>query len=37
VATAHLVHGFLCVGKTTVAKDLAKRFDAVRFSLPTNG
>lgn len=30
--TAHLVHGFLGVGKTTFAKQLERRLPAIRFS-----
>jgi predicted kinase len=32
MATAHLIHGYLCVGKTTIARQLADRLHAVRFS-----
>jgi predicted kinase len=32
MATAHLVYGYLCVGKTTVAKELETTLEAVRFS-----
>jgi dipeptidyl aminopeptidase/acylaminoacyl peptidase len=32
VTTAHLIHGYLCAGKTTVARQLEQRFAAVRFS-----
>jgi predicted kinase len=32
VATAHLIHGFLGVGKTKFARELETRFAAVRFS-----
>jgi hypothetical protein len=33
VATVHLIHGYLCCGKTTFAKQLEKRTGGVRFSL----
>ena len=33
MAIAHLVHGFVCVGKTTYAKKLSERQLAIRFSL----
>ena len=32
MATAHLVHGFLGVGKTTFAKQLERSFPAIRFT-----
>ena len=32
MATAHLVHGFLGVGKTTFAKQLERRLPAIRFT-----
>jgi predicted kinase len=32
MATAHLIHGFLCVGKTTLARELEQTIPAVRFS-----
>jgi predicted kinase len=32
MTTAHLIHGYLCAGKTTVAKELERRLGAVRFS-----
>jgi predicted kinase len=32
VATAHLTHGFLGVGKTTFARQLEKQLPAIRFS-----
>jgi predicted kinase len=32
MATAHLLHGFLCVGKTTLARELEQTIPAVRFS-----
>ena len=33
MAIAHLVHGFVCVGKTTYAKKLSVTQSAIRFSL----
>jgi predicted kinase len=33
MATAHLIHGYLCSGKTTFAKELEQRTGGVRFSL----
>jgi predicted kinase len=36
MATAHLIHGFLGVGKTTFARQLEGRLPAIRFST-TNG
>jgi len=33
VATVHLIHGYLCSGKTTLAKELERRTGGVRFSL----
>jgi predicted kinase len=30
--TAHLVHGFVCAGKTTLARRLERQFRAVRFT-----
>jgi predicted kinase len=32
MATAHLIHGFLGVGKTTFARQLEQRIPAIRFS-----
>ena len=32
MATAHLIHGFLGVGKTTFARQLEQRMPAIRFS-----
>jgi predicted kinase len=32
MTTAHLIHGYLCAGKTTVAKELERKLVAVRFS-----
>lgn len=32
MATAHLIHGFLGVGKTTFARQLEERLPAIRFS-----
>jgi predicted kinase len=32
MATAHLIHGFLGVGKTTFARELEQRIPAIRFS-----
>ena len=33
MGTVHLVHGYLCCGKTTFAKDLEEHCGGVRFSL----
>ncbi|MGC1301161.1 MAG: ATP-binding protein [Caulobacteraceae bacterium] len=33
MATAHLIHGYIGAGKTTLAKSLEQRFQAVLFSL----
>lgn len=33
MATAHLIHGYLCCGKTTFAKELETRTGGIRFSL----
>ena len=33
MATVHLIHGYLCSGKTTFAKELEQRTNGVRFSL----
>jgi predicted kinase len=30
--TAHLIHGFLGVGKTTLARQLEQKIPAIRFS-----
>ena len=32
MATAHLIHGFLGVGKTTLARQLERSIPAIRFS-----
>jgi predicted kinase len=32
MATAHLIHGFLGVGKTTLARRLEQMIPAIRFS-----
>ena len=32
MATAHLIHGFLGVGKTTLAQELEQTIPAIRFS-----
>ena len=32
IATAHLLHGFIGAGKTTFARDLERRYAAVRFT-----
>jgi predicted kinase len=32
MATVHMIHGFLCVGKTTFATELTSRTGGVRFS-----
>jgi predicted kinase len=33
VATVHLIHGYLCSGKTTFARQLEERLGGVRYSL----
>src|SRR5437867_3336376 len=33
MATVYLIHGYLCVGKTTIARQLEREHDAVRFSI----